>query len=240
MLPTTSLLQVTPSVSLTGQTGQCPDPDDTSEIEKLRKEVERLTLENETLSNQNGDLSMEIQNLKALSSGGGDQDPEDVPNELGLTDEAQRKRLERICKKKSDGILSSDLNLFSSIGEQCWLCWLCFLTRLPYNKYDVVGQLPWPNQGLSLSPLRFTRLGKKVGRAETISSSYLPRRTSPRIYSETTCWGKYGEVIYVKLGFGKFKLKENPNPANSYKSVFGLKMVFVLKTTLSFASSQRL
>ena len=46
--------------------------------------------------------------------------------------------------------------------------------------------------------------------------------------------------IYVKLGFGKFKLKENPNPANSYKSVFGLKMVFVLKTTLSFASSQRL
>lgn len=115
MLPPTSLLQVKEPDPLAGQTGQCPD--DTLEIEKLRKEVERLTLENQTLSSQNGEMVLEIQNLKALSTGGGDD--EDTP-ELGLTDEAQRKRLERICKKKTDGILSSELNLFSSIGEYCW------------------------------------------------------------------------------------------------------------------------
>ena len=104
MLPPTSLLQVKEPDPLAGQTGQCPD--DTLEIEKLRKEVERLTLENQTLSSQNGEMVLEIQNLKALSTGGGDD--EDTP-ELGLTDEAQRKRLERICKKKMMG--SSVLNL---------------------------------------------------------------------------------------------------------------------------------
>lgn len=113
MLPPTLLLQVKEPSHLAGQTGQCPD--DTLEIEKLRKEVERLTLENESLSSQNGEMILEIQNLKALSTGGGEL--EEDPHEIGLTDEAQRKRLERICKKKSDGILSSELNLFSSIGE---------------------------------------------------------------------------------------------------------------------------
>lgn len=80
-------------------TGGYPDA---SDIECLQREVARLRKENSDLTSRNLEMDIELSNLRALAHGGGAVDDEEL---VGLSDEAQRKRLERVCKRKSDGTL---------------------------------------------------------------------------------------------------------------------------------------
>lgn len=80
-------------------TGGYPDA---SDIECLQREVARLRKENFDLTARNLEMDVELSNLRALAHGGGDGDDEEP---AALSDEAQRKRLERVCKRKSDGTL---------------------------------------------------------------------------------------------------------------------------------------
>ena len=83
-----------------GATGDCPDED--ALVKHLRERMEKLILENQQLAQENAIMKAEIENNKALQVGGVDQqEPTDV-----VTDEAARKRLERICKRRADGFLS--------------------------------------------------------------------------------------------------------------------------------------
>lgn len=97
-----------PNVS---STGDCPDSSDVAtlvaQIKQLKIANETLTYERDALNVQKDALNVELMNLKAAQSGGGTEEtPEDLVQEPAMSDEAARKRLERICKKKTDGTLS--------------------------------------------------------------------------------------------------------------------------------------
>ncbi len=60
--------------------------------------------ENRDLTSRNIEMDVELGNLRALAHGGEIlEDPN--PVDLALSDEAHRKRLERVCKRKADGTL---------------------------------------------------------------------------------------------------------------------------------------
>ena len=70
-------------------------------VKRMRERMEALTLENRELAQENAAMRAELENRKVLQTGEPDQqEPE------GVTDEAARKRLERICKRRADGFLS--------------------------------------------------------------------------------------------------------------------------------------
>lgn len=84
-------------------TGGSEDP--TTALSKLAKllqqRVSELEHENETLRAENVSLNAENSNMKASL----DADPKPEASEAGLTDEALRKRLERVCKRNRQGRL---------------------------------------------------------------------------------------------------------------------------------------
>ena len=85
--------------SIFGATGDCPEED--ALVKRMRERMEALTLENRELAQENAAMRAELENRKVLQTGEPDQqEPE------GVTDEAARKRLERICKRRADGFLS--------------------------------------------------------------------------------------------------------------------------------------
>ncbi len=87
-------------------------------MESLKAQVEKLKAEKLQLEGRNHSLEVELSNLKALQSG--DQNETQGPGEEPLSEEAQRKRLERICKRKVDGIFSGDLTtLFQNTKRFC-------------------------------------------------------------------------------------------------------------------------
>ena len=65
----------------------------------------RLRKENRDLTSRNIEMDVELGNLRALAHGGGGILEDPNPADLALSDEAQRKRLERVCKRKADGTL---------------------------------------------------------------------------------------------------------------------------------------
>mmetsp|Transcript_39505 Transcript_39505/g.85259 ORF Transcript_39505/g.85259 Transcript_39505/m.85259 type:complete len:531 (+) Transcript_39505:45-1637(+) len=85
--------------SIFGATGDCPEED--ALVKRMRERMEALTLENRELAQENAAMRAELENRKVLQTGEPDQqEPE------GVTDEAARKRLERICKRRADGTLT--------------------------------------------------------------------------------------------------------------------------------------
>ena len=75
------------------------------ENEKLKAWYERVRTENEKIQIENTELTAENHNLK-LASGLIQAEPGEKPGlETELSDEASRKRLERICKRNSQGFL---------------------------------------------------------------------------------------------------------------------------------------
>lgn len=64
-------------------------------------EIERLTMENSDLLERNQALDVELRNIKSIQEGGPDDEATEQPEQL--SEEAQRKRLERLCKRKTDG-----------------------------------------------------------------------------------------------------------------------------------------
>ena len=75
-------------------------------LDKLTERLRKLQLENVELVKENAGLKTELLNLRCTQEGGeADANPGDDTEER-LSEEAARKRLERICKRKGDGIFS--------------------------------------------------------------------------------------------------------------------------------------
>ena len=73
-------------------------------LDKLTERLRKLQLENVELVKENAGLKTELLNLRCTQEGGeADANPGDDTEER-LSEEAARKRLERICKRKGDGI----------------------------------------------------------------------------------------------------------------------------------------
>lgn len=96
-------------------TGQCPG--DGLEVESLRAQIEKLKVENSQLVGRNHRLEIELSNLKALQSPNENEIPQQ--GDEAISDEAQRKRLERICKRKADGTFSGDLTTVFQNPKRC-------------------------------------------------------------------------------------------------------------------------
>ena len=90
-------------------TGSAPD---------LREKLRMLELENQALKQEKHDLeyqlsqlNSEMQNMKITCEGA--NAPPDGQNQEEVSEEAVRKRLERLCKRNSQGILGSILFLYT-------------------------------------------------------------------------------------------------------------------------------
>lgn len=86
-----------------GSTGDCSD---SSDVAALVQQINRLKIANDALTVERDALNVELMNLKASQTADETQDPGPLAPEPTMTDEAARKRLERMCKKKTDGTLS--------------------------------------------------------------------------------------------------------------------------------------
>lgn len=97
--------------SPSGATGDCPED---ALVKRLRERMEKLIVENRELAQENAAMRAELENRKILQNGEGDQqEPEFV------SEEAARKRLERICKRRADGFLSfASINLYMDRSSQ--------------------------------------------------------------------------------------------------------------------------
>lgn len=93
-----------PEASHGSGTGDCPDMSP-EEIQQLIEEVKKLRIDNNSLTQERDRLNVELLNMKAAETGGLEetpQEPNDAPN---VSDEAARKRLQRLCQRKTDGSL---------------------------------------------------------------------------------------------------------------------------------------
>lgn len=85
-------------------TGDCPETS-AHDVQALLGQIASLKLENTRLHQQNADLNAELNNIRVSQES---EDPE-VPlpeDPEAPSEEALRKRLERMCKRRTDGNLS--------------------------------------------------------------------------------------------------------------------------------------
>ena len=91
-------------------TGDCPDSSDL--IQELTERLRQLQIENGELKRENSGLKTDLLNQRCTQEGGEDEPNDNAELEERLSEEAARKRLERICKKRADGILSYVCQVF--------------------------------------------------------------------------------------------------------------------------------
>ena len=92
-------------------TGSSLDPWD--RLRQLQAENQALKSEKQALEHQLSQLNSEMQNMKISCEG--PENSKDQPQEE-LSEEAARKRLERLCKRNSQGILGSILFLCGDVN----------------------------------------------------------------------------------------------------------------------------
>lgn len=86
-----------------GATGGCPDQDEKDRrIMDLEVQIRNLEAERSTLQGQVEELTSQLHSLNTT----GENEP-DAPGALEVSDAAVRKRLMRMCQRKSDGKPSS-------------------------------------------------------------------------------------------------------------------------------------
>ena len=82
--------------------GQCPG-DPWEKLEAVLKENEKLKNANQKIQQEYDMVCIELQNLRVTQDGPGELENHDA-DKTGLpSDEATRKRLERLCKKNAQG-----------------------------------------------------------------------------------------------------------------------------------------
>ena len=90
-------------------TGSAPDFCDLrSKVRILEEENQTLKKEKESLEYQLSQVTTEMQNMR-ISCDGPDMSVDAEKHQEDISEEAIRKRLERLCKRNSQGILGSNL-----------------------------------------------------------------------------------------------------------------------------------
>lgn len=130
-------------------------PTFTSNFFALERENQHLKAQNAKVQNENAQLSAELHNFRISQLETLDPTAPTTPPEVILSDEAARKRLERVCKKNSQGNLVLGIlwsrvffhlwpqNLLWPFWDRNWFTnklidffWAVYLEDITYNVYN--------------------------------------------------------------------------------------------------------